>query len=140
VNPEYKLYHPKWYRRRMPIFWWLERASYVKFIARELTSVAVAYAALVVLAEVWALGRGEETFDRLNRALASPPLLAVNALALAALLFHTLTWLHLAPKAMVVRIGGRRVPDAALLAGQYLGWLAATALVAWLLLAPGGGS
>jgi fumarate reductase subunit C len=140
VNPEYKLYHPKWYRRRMPIFWWLERTSYVKFIARELTSVAVAYAALVVLAEVWALGRGEETFDRLNRALASPPWLAVNALALAALLYHTVTWLHLAPKAMVVRVGGRRVPDAALLAGQYLGWLAATALVAWLLLAPGGGS
>ena len=132
MNVGYKLYHPKWYRRRMPIFWWLERAAYVKFIARELTSVPVAYTALLLLAEVWALGRGEATFRRLNELLATPTALVLHAAVVAALLFHSFTWLHLAPKAMVVRVGGRRVPDVAILAGQYLGWLAATALVVWL--------
>lgn len=134
MTPGYKLYHPKWYRRRMPIFWWLEKAPYVKFIAREMTSLAVAYAALVVLAEVAALGRGEAAFRRFNEALAWPPLLVLHGAVVAALLFHAVTWLHLAPKAMVVSMGGRRVPDAALLAGQYLGWIAATALVGWMVL------
>jgi fumarate reductase subunit C len=54
---------------------------------------------------------------------------------LAGLLFHTLTWLHLAPRAMVVRLGGRRVPDAMVLLGQYAAWAGASALVAWVLLA-----
>lgn len=138
MNPHYRLYHPKWHRRRMPIFWWLESGAYVKFIARELTSVPVVYGALLVLAEVWALGRGEESFRRFNELLVSPPMLVVNALAFAAILFHALTWLHLAPKAMVVELRGRRVPNAQLLAGQYLGWIAATATIAWWFL--GGGS
>jgi fumarate reductase subunit C len=134
-NPDYRLYHPRPYRRRMPIFWWLERAAYVKFIARELTAVPVAYAALLLLAEAWALGRGEAAFRRLNELLAAPWALVLHGAVAAALLFHAFTWLHLAPKAMEVRLGGRRVPDGAILAGQYLGWLGATALVAWLLLA-----
>ena len=43
-NPRYEPYHPKWYRKRVPIFWWLENLAYVKFITRELTSLAVGYA------------------------------------------------------------------------------------------------
>ena len=23
TNPKYELYHPKWYRKDYPIFWWL---------------------------------------------------------------------------------------------------------------------
>ena len=40
LNPKYRLYHPKWYRSRIPIFWWLGKLSYTKFIGRELTSEA----------------------------------------------------------------------------------------------------
>ena len=37
-------------------------------------------------------------------------MLALNALTLAFVLFHTLTWFNLAPHAMVVRLRGQRVP------------------------------
>lgn len=134
VNPSYKLYHPKWFRARMPIFWWVERLSYIKFITRELTSVAVGYSAVLLVLQVWALGRGEQAYGRFVAFLQSPPALILHALVFAALLFHAVTWLNLAPKALVLRMGNRRVPDGVVLAAHYLGWLAASALVVWFLL------
>jgi fumarate reductase subunit C len=133
MNPDYKLYHPKWHRMRMPIFWWLGKLSYTKFITRELTSIAVGYAAIAILIEVWALSRGEDAYDRFVGWLQSPVGLILNTLILLALLFHTITWLNLAPKALTVRVGRRRVPENAVLAGHYVGWIAATLLVIWYL-------
>ena len=49
MNPDYRRHHPKWYRPRVPIFWWLSERAYVKFIGREMTSVLVAYSAVMVL-------------------------------------------------------------------------------------------
>jgi len=126
-------FHPRWFRRRTPIFWWLEKGVYVHFIVRELTSLAVAYAAALLVVQVAVLGAGAEAHARFAALLASPWAVGWHALVLVGLLYHTLTWLHLAPKALVVKLGGHRVPDAAILAGHYLGWLAATALVALVL-------
>ena len=118
----------------MPIFWWLERASYIKFIMRELTSIAVAYSAVLLVVLVWMLGRGEQAYARFMGFLQSPPALVLHTLIFAAVLFHTVTWLKLAPKAMVIRVKHRHVPDRAVLAGHYLGFLAASWLVFWFFL------
>lgn len=137
VPPRSTPFHPRWHRERMPIFWWLGKAAWVKFIARELTSLAVAYAGLLLLAQAWALGRGPEASARLAELLATPAVMALNALALAALLFHTVTWLQLAPKALVLKVAGRRLPDWAIVAGHYAAWVAVSAGLGWFLL--GGG-
>ncbi len=134
VNPRYKPYHPRWYRRRMPIFWWLGKLSYTRFISRELTSLAVAYAAILLLVQTWALGRGEAVYSRFLEAVQSTPLVILHIFVFAVLLFHTITWLNLAPKALVIRVAGRRLPDALVVAGHYLAWLGVSALVAWALL------
>jgi fumarate reductase subunit C len=128
------LYHPKWHRRRVPIFWWLGKRSYIRFIARELTSVFVAYAALVLLVQTWMLGRGEDAYARFEQWLGSPPVVALHLVVLLALLFHTVTWLGLAPTALAVRIRGRRVPNRAVLLGHYAGWMVVSGVVAWALL------
>jgi fumarate reductase subunit C len=133
VNPDYKLYHPKWHRMRMPIFWWLGKLSYTKFIVRELTSLAVGYAAVILLIQIWILSRGKDAYARFLEWLHSPFALIVHTLVLLILLFHTITWLNLAPKALVVQVGGRRLSDQAVLVAHYLGWLAASGLVVWYL-------
>ena len=56
-----------------------------------------------------------------------------HGLVLLFLLFHSFTWLLAAPKALVLRVLGKRLPDVAVLAGHYAAWLVATALVFWLL-------
>ncbi len=129
MNPEYRLHHPKWYRRKVPIFWWLRKWSYMKFILRELTSLAVVYAAVLLLLQVVAVSRGEEAYANFLAFLERPGVLAANILIILGLLFHAVTWFNLAPQALVLRLVGRRIPDRVVLLAHYLGWLAVSALI-----------
>lgn len=131
-NPKYVMYHPKWYRKRLPIFWWLEKYAYAKFITRELTSLAVGYTAILLVLHVWFLSRSAQAYERFQDVLRSTPLLIFHGVVLLFLLFHSITWLNLAPKALVLRVGGKRVPDSLVLAGHYAAWLGTTAAVVWL--------
>lgn len=130
----YTAYHPKWYRRRISVWWWLESWNYTRFVVRELTSVAVAFFAAITLWQVRALGEGPEAYARFEARLASPLFVALHALALVFVLYHSITWFNLAPTAMVVRIKGRRVPDATIAGANYAAWVVLSAAVAFILL------
>ena len=130
----YTPYHPKWYRRRVSVWWWLQKGTYAAFVLRELTSVAVAFASLLTLLLVRALARGPEAYQRFLERMARADVTLLTVLALAFVLFHSITWFHLAPKAMVLRFRGRRLPDAAIVGMNYLAWLVLSVVVAALLL------
>ena len=66
--------------------------------------------------------------------LARPAMLALNMISLFFVVFHAITWFNLAPSAMPVRLGGKRVPDLLIAAPSYVGWAVVSAVVAWLLL------
>lgn len=133
LNPAHTRHHPRWHRRRMPIFWWLRKWRYFRFIARELTSVLVAYAVLLLLAEVLAVARGPDAHAAFRAWLARPPVLIAHAVVLLGLLFHTVTWLNLAPRALVVRLGRRRIPPRAVLVAHYAAWIGVSALLVLLI-------
>ncbi len=118
--------------KRYPIFWWLEKFSYAKFITRELTSLAVGYTAVLLMLQLWVLSRGQATYQRFLELLGSTPVMIFHGVILVSLLFHSITWFNLAPKALVLRLGRWRVPDAIVLGGHYAAWMLATALVIWL--------
>ena len=130
----YTPYHPRWYRRRVSVWWWLQSRSYTGFVLRELTSVAVAFFALVLLWQIRALGQGPEAYARVLARLRSPLFVALDVLALAFVLFHSITWFNLAPKAMVVRLQGKRVPDLLVAGANYAAWIVLSAAVAAILL------
>jgi fumarate reductase subunit C len=64
--------------------------------------------------------------------MSTPVAICLNVLIFGAVLFHALTWFHLAPKAMEVRLSGKRVPDLLIIVSNYIGWLVVSAVVAWL--------
>lgn len=130
----YTPFHPKWYRRRVSVWWWLGKAPYALFVAREMTCVPVAFFALVTLWAVHALRAGPEAYAAFLAWMRTPIFVALNVVAFAAMLFHSVTWFNLAPKAMVVRIGGWRAPDLLISGSNYLAWLVLSAGVAFLLL------
>jgi len=130
----YTPYHPRWYRRRVSVWWWLQSRSYTGFVLRELTSVFVALFALVLLWQIRALGQGPDAYARMLARLRSPLFVTLDALALAFVLFHSITWFNLAPKAMVVRLKGKRVPDLLVAGANYAAWVVLSAAVAALLL------
>lgn len=130
----YTPYHPKWYRRRVSVWWWLQKRSYAQFVLRELTSVFVAFFAAVSLWQLRALAQGPEAYARVLARLDSPLFLALDSVALVFVLFHAVTWFNLAPKAMVVRLRGKRVPDWLVAGSNYAAWLAISVVVAAILL------
>ena len=134
VEPRYTLYHPRWYRRRVSVWWWLQNRSYAGFVLRELTSVFVAFFAVIYLWQLRALVQGPEAYARFLTRLGTPLFLALNGVAFLFVLFHAITWFNLAPKAMVVRFSGKRLPDWVIVSLNYGAWLFFSGAVAFILL------
>jgi fumarate reductase subunit C len=133
-KPVYTEYHPKWYRTRVSTYWWSKRWSYFAFILRELSSIFIAWFVIFTLLQVGALSGGKEAYQHFVSWSGHPVVLVVNLVSLFFVVFHAVTWFNLAPKAMVVRLRGKRVPGHWIAGSNYLAWALASALVAWLIL------
>lgn len=130
----YTLYHPRWYRRRVSVWWWLQKRVYTQFVLRELTSVFVAYFALVTLWMLRAVASGPASYVRFQNDMSRPGFILLNVVAFVFIIFHSLTWFNLAPKAMAVRLGGKRVQPWVIQAANYIAWAAVSVALAWMLL------
>jgi len=64
--------------------------------------------------------------------LASPLAIIIHVLLLGGLLFHSITWFNLAPKAMVIKLGGKNIPGALIALANYMGWLVISGLLIFL--------
>jgi fumarate reductase subunit C len=132
--PSYTEYHPRWYRRRISTYWWLQRRAYVAFILRELSSLFVAWLVVFLLLLIHAVSQGNAQYQQFLAWCATPWLLLLNLVALFFVIFHAITWFNLAPLALVVRLRGERIPGTWIAASNYVAWALVSALVAWLLL------
>ena len=131
--PAYTLYRPKWYRKRVSSWWWAQQWRSFKFILRELSSVAVGYVGAMLLWLLWALSQGPESYATFQAWLKTPLVIVMSVIALLFVLYHSITWFNLAPKAMPVRVGGKRLPEWMVAAPNYVVWFIASAVVIWLL-------
>ena len=127
----YTEFHPRWYRAPVSVYWWLGQWQYLKFILRELSSVFVALFVVTTLFQVRALLRGPAAYARFEHWLQSPAAIALNLLSFFFVLFHTITWFNLAPKALAMRVHGKRLPDFLVAAPNYALWLLVSVAVAW---------
>jgi fumarate reductase subunit C len=119
--------------RPIPNSWWLKKRVYTMFIARELTSLAVAGYVVFLLFLIYR-AQTPAAFEILFARLSSPISVVLHVLALGGLLYHAVTWINLTPKVMVVWLGEKKVPGALIAGGHYFAWIAISALVAWLVL------
>ena len=118
----------------MSTYWWSQRWSYVAFIMRELSSVFIAWFVVYLLLLVRAVDQGASSYQQFLGWSGRPLVLVVNSVSLLFVVFHAITWFNLAPQAIVVRVGGSRVPGLVVAISNYLAWALSSALVAWLLL------
>jgi fumarate reductase subunit C len=125
---------PRAYHRRVSTYWWLWQPSYLKFILRELTSVPVALFVVVTLLQIRALGRGPEAYAEFQQWLSRPHMVALHAVSFLFVVFHAVTWFSLAPRAMAIRVRGKRVPDLLIAGPNYAAWALLSAAVAWFVL------
>jgi fumarate reductase subunit C len=123
--------HPRWYRTRVSVYWWLGHWRYLKFILRELSSVFVAWFVVLTLLELHALEAGPEAYTGFQHWLRTPAAIALNALSFAFVVFHAVTWFNLSPRAMAIRFRGKRLPDFLVAAPNYGLWLLVSAAIVW---------
>ncbi|TCC62228.1 fumarate reductase subunit C [Kribbella pittospori] len=122
------------YERPVHLLWWLERRSYLLFVLRELSSVFVAWTVVYLLLLVNAVSDGPTSYQRFLDRSGEWWMVAINVITMLFLLLHVVTWFGLAPRAMVVKARGHRVPPRQIVAAHYLAWLVLSAIVAWLVL------
>jgi fumarate reductase subunit C len=120
------------YRPPRDALWFARSRNYTLFVLRELTSVFVAWTIVFLLLLIDALMNG--TFRDFTALAAQPWMIAVNVVALVATVFHSVTFLNLAPKATVVRLDGYRLPAWMIQGGNHSLWLAVSAVIAFFVL------
>ncbi len=134
VNPDYRLYHPAWYRPKVSPYWWLHRSTYVAFILREVSAIFVAWFIVYLLMLLHAVSQGAESYQQFLNWSGGVGILILNIVTLIFVLIHTVTWFNLAPQAMAVRLRGKRVPDVLISGSNYAAWALVSAFLVWILI------
>ena len=132
--PSYTEFHPRWYRPRVSVYWWLGEWHYLKFILRELSSVFVAIFVIEILFLLSALRDGPQAYASFQQCMRNPLVIVLNIVSFFFIVFHAITWFNLAPSAMPVRLGGKRLPDILVAAPSYVAWAVVSAFICWLVL------
>jgi len=130
--PVHTQYHPRWYRPLVSVYWWLGQWQYLKFILRELSSVPVALVVVMTLLQLRALSRGPEAYARFEHWMQNPLVVAISVICLFFVVFHTVTWFNLTPRAMPIRLRGKLLPEWMVAGPNYAIWAVVTGAVAFL--------
>jgi fumarate reductase subunit C len=92
--------------------WWKRDPFFVRYMIREVTALAVAAYAIVLLVGVVRLAQGEAAFNGYVAALGSPLSVVFHLMLLAGMAYHTYSWFDIMPKTMpLLFAGGKRVAE-----------------------------
>jgi fumarate reductase subunit C len=123
------------YVRALPkASWYLGNARYRRYMLREVTCLLVGFYCFLM---IWALavlaGGSAERWDAFLASQQNPAMRVVHAVALVYyLVYMTFDWFKLAPKAMPVQLGEKKLPDRAIVIGHYAAWAIVTLFIFWL--------
>ena len=132
--PIYYKGHPRMFVKDKPIFWWAQKWVHGRFIIRELTSVPVAFYAILLILQIRAIGLGPEAHANFIDWLKTPWSITLHAVSLLFVIYHSITWFNLAPKAIVIRIGKNRIPGLLIVGLNYGAWALFSVAIVWLFL------
>ncbi len=130
----YTLNHPRWYRKRVSTYWWLQRWEYLRFVLREISSVFIAWFVVLTLMQIYSASRGPNAYADFLEFLKNPCVLALNIISFFFVVYHSITWFNLSARAMSIRVGGKKVPGFLISGPNFAAWLVISAVIAWLLL------
>lgn len=114
--------------------WYFGNARYRRYMLREVTCLLVGFYCILL---IWALaalaGGSAERWDAFLASQQNMAMVVVHAVALVYyLVYMTFDWFKLAPKAMPVQLGEKKLPDRAIVIGHYAAWAVVTLFILWL--------
>jgi fumarate reductase subunit C len=120
-------------KRSRPWGEYLKQNAYRIFVLREVSSLFNAIYIVFFIVLLFLLGEGKDSYREFLSVLWSPPMMILHVVALAFALLHTVTWFNATGKAIVVRRGEERLPEAALAIPNYVAWAVVTVFIFWFL-------
>jgi fumarate reductase subunit C len=114
--------------------WYMRNGRYKVYVLRELSSFLVMFYTFLTIFALAALAKNSpEQWNSFLASQQSTGMLIFHGLALLYFLFfQTFPWFKLAPKAMPVQIGEKKLPDGYIIGGHYVAWVVVTAFIFWL--------
>ena len=106
-----------------PTSWYFRMPRYMRYMAREVTSIFIGIYTMIMVFGLAALAAGPERWDAFLKALQTPLSLAFHWLALAFALYNSFTWFNVAPKALPIQVGEELMPDIVVAGGHYVVWV-----------------
>jgi fumarate reductase subunit C len=114
--------------------WYMRNKRYKVYMLREMTCLLVGFYSFLAIFALAALAEGSP--ERWNGFLASqqnPAMIAFHGIALIYfLVYQTFAWFELAPKAMPVQLGEKKLPDSFIVVAHYAAWAVLSAFIFWL--------
>jgi fumarate reductase subunit C len=90
--------------------WWRRDPFFVRYMAREATSIFVVAYAMILLAGVIRLSQGEAAFGEWLEGVTSAWSVAFHVFLFAIFAYHTWSWFRIMPKTLPpIAVAGRRV-------------------------------
>ena len=122
----------KEYVRPMPATWWLRNHYLTLFMIRELTSVFVAGYAIFLMFLLYRYNHGGERWHEFYEAVKSPGSIILQLIALAFVVFHSITWFNLTPQIVIVWRGEEKVSSSIIAGAHYALWIIVSVIVWWI--------
>ena len=112
--------------------WYLERRRDLTHMLQEVTSLFIGIYTIILLWGVKALSEGPEAYQGFLDALGSPLLITFNWITFVVMIYHSVSWFSVTPKAMPVQIGEEFLPGGVIAAGHYVAWIVVSAVIYYL--------
>ncbi|MBK5205509.1 MAG: fumarate reductase subunit C [Polaromonas sp.] len=103
--------------------WFFKRPRYMRYMAREVTSIFIGIYTIILLVGLARLSEGQAQYEGFLAALRQPLSIVFHVLALAFSLYNSFTWFNVAPKALPIQVGEGFMPDSVVAGGHYVVWV-----------------
>ncbi len=133
-----KLANGNYIRPTARFSWWLRHQRYWRYMMRELSSLFIGIFSIMMVWGLYRLSQGEAEFTQWLHGLWNN-LAGLSWLMLLFAIYHSYTWFIVTPKALPLKISGKRVADIFIVAAHLLLWLICSVVV-WIAFVYGGGA
>jgi fumarate reductase subunit C len=112
--------------------WYMRNGRYKKYMLREVTCLLVAIYCFISIAGLAALADSPGRWAEFIAEFTGPGWVAFHTFSLIFyLIFMTFDWFKLAPKAMPVQLGEKKLEDRFIVIGHYVAWIVVTGVIFW---------
>ncbi|MCI4371772.1 MAG: hypothetical protein L3J78_03900 [Thermoplasmata archaeon] len=121
------------YRWRRRPGWWLRNRRYLAFQLRELGGVVSALYGLIFLNLLMQLNAGQSAYEAFLAVMRTPPVLYLNVILFALVVWHAISWFALIGKAQPIQFTEKPLPWKVVFGVNVLLWIGVSGAVVYLI-------